>query len=73
MVDQEELDDFEIPIPDPMDSNEILNQPLTARESEICIKTLNRQPSGIDNILNEYIKSTYNFYSLLVSSCLALF
>ena len=31
MVDQEELDDFEMPIPDPNDSNEILNQLITSQ------------------------------------------
>ena len=34
MVDQEELDDFEIPIPDTNNSNEILNQPIMAKEIE---------------------------------------
>ena len=60
MVDQEELDDFQIPTPDPNNSNEILNQTITAKEIETCIKTLKSLKSAdLDNILNEYIKSTY--------------
>ena len=59
MAGYEESEDTDIPFIDPNESNEYLNSPISAQEIDLCIRKLKTsKSSGLDNIINEYLKNT---------------